>query len=176
MNDFIKNAIELFNHKGIKFTVAELAAVNKMSKKTIYKAYGDKEKVIELSILAVFDSIKEQERQIEGSETLTTIEKLKGILSVYPSIEVNYERVHEIRDSYPGTYQTIVNQFESNWDGTERIFKQAIDEGVLDPMDFECLKLIMLGIYNEIVDLDECKQQEVLQKSLDLLLHGYIIE
>jgi len=176
MNEFIKNTIELFNEKGIKFTVAELATRNKMSKKTIYKEYGDKEKVIELSILAVFESIKEQEKAIENRRDLSTIGKLKGILSVFPSFTVNYERVHEIRDSYPEAYQTIVSHLESNWDGTERIFKQAIDEGVLKAMDYGTLKLIVLGIYNEIVDLEVDEQQRVLSNCLDLVLYGHIVE
>ena len=61
---FVDKAIELFNKKGVKFTLAELAKELKISKKTIYKLYGNKEDVIMLVVEQVFSYIKEKENCI----------------------------------------------------------------------------------------------------------------
>ncbi len=61
---FVDKAIELFNQKGVKFTLAELAGELKISKKTIYKLYGNKEDVINLVVEKVFVSMKEKETDI----------------------------------------------------------------------------------------------------------------
>lgn len=173
MNPFIKSAIKLFNEKGIKFTLNELATINKMSKKTIYKIYGDKEAVIRLSIIAVFKSIKEEEKEIFQSKSLTTIEKLKAIICVFPSFSVNYNHVDEIKTNYPDAYKEIHQHLESGWDSTKAIVKQAVREGVLEPLDFDLLKLILVGLFNEIVGMDEDVQKETLKASLDMILKGY---
>lgn len=174
MDKLIKSAIDLFNQKGVKFTLDELATQNKISKKTIYKQYGDKEKVIELAIMNVFDSIKTTEREILENLSLSKIEKLKQYLCVFPSFEVNYEYVVGIKEQYPNAYKKIHERFEDGWEGTQLLVSQAIEEGLLENFDFGVLKVLLVGVYNEVVLMDEHIQKETLRKAIDFLIDGHL--
>ncbi len=176
MEAFLYSAIELFNEKSVKFTLIELATRNKMSKKTIYKLYGDKEKVIELAIMAVFDSIKEEERKIFNRKDLSDMDKLKEYLCVFPSFSINYEYVDDLKHHYPSAYDIIRNRMHADWEGTRVLVEQAIEDKYLQELDFEILRLILLGIYNEIVTLDEEQQRKRLRASIDMIFKGYEIE
>ena len=80
----IRATMKLFNEKGLKFTMDDIASEIKMSKNTIYQLFKDKHSIFLQMVDYCFDEIKESEQQILDNPNLSTIEKISGILGVLP--------------------------------------------------------------------------------------------
>ena len=71
----LEGTLEVFNRKGIKFTMDDIARTLNISKKTIYTVFEDKNALFMDMVDYLFDSIKESEKQVLADETLNTLEK-----------------------------------------------------------------------------------------------------
>ena len=60
--------IQVFNKKGLKLTMDDVADELKISKKTIYKEFTSKEEMFETMADYVFDNIKVREEEILATE------------------------------------------------------------------------------------------------------------
>ena len=74
--------LRVFDQKGLKFTMDDLAKELSISKKTIYTVYDDKEALFLAMVDYIFDSIKESEQMILTDPSLSVVEKLHHILGV----------------------------------------------------------------------------------------------
>ena len=86
----------IFNEKGLKFTMDDLAAILGMSKKTIYNVFSDKNSLFLDMVDYLFDTIKESEQKIVKDTSLSTIEKIRHILGVMPESykEIDFEQLY----------------------------------------------------------------------------------
>ena len=80
----LEATIKVFNKKGLKFTMDDIAEELSMSKKTIYTVFDNKEAMFFCMVDYCFDKIKEQKNKVLSDDTLTTSEKLRGVLKVLP--------------------------------------------------------------------------------------------
>ena len=172
---FVDKAIELFNEKGIKFTLAELATELKISKKTIYKLYGNKEDVINLVIERVFASMQEQEDIIMEDGKFNLIEKIKRVICLYPDAIIDYVHIEDILDIYPNVYEKISQEFDRNWDNTFSLITQAIESELMKSIDYDNLKIILIGLFKELLSLEQSKQIKKMRECVDIVFEGYII-
>ena len=92
--------LRVFDRKGLKFTMDDLAKELSISKKTIYTVYDDKEALFLAMVDYIFDSIKESEQMILTDPTLGTIEKLQRILGVLPEgyQNIDLRKLYSLRD------------------------------------------------------------------------------
>ena len=60
----LEGTIKVFNQKGLKFTMDDIAGELGMSKKTIYTIFRDKESLFLATVDYLFDSVKESEKQV----------------------------------------------------------------------------------------------------------------
>ena len=60
----LKGTIQVFNKKGLKLTMDDVADELKISKKTIYKEFSSKDEIFETMVDYVFDNIKIREKEI----------------------------------------------------------------------------------------------------------------
>ena len=63
--------LRVFDQKGLKFTMDDLAKELSISKKTIYTVYDDKEALFLAMVDYIFDSIKESEQMILTDPSLS---------------------------------------------------------------------------------------------------------
>ena len=90
--------LRVFDQKGLKFTMDDLAKELSISKKTIYTVYDDKEALFLAMVDYIFDSIKESEQMILTDPSLSVVEKLHRILGVLPE---GYQNI-DLRKFPPG--------------------------------------------------------------------------
>ena len=64
----LKGTILVFNKKGLKLTMDDVADELKISKKTIYKEFSSKDEIFETMVDYVFDNIKVREEEILESK------------------------------------------------------------------------------------------------------------
>ena len=90
----------VFNKKGMKFTMDDIARELGMSKKTIYTVFADKQELVYDMVDYCFDSIKESEQKVMKNGELSTLEKIHEILGVLPEgyKEIDFSQLYILRD------------------------------------------------------------------------------
>lgn len=98
----LETAIVVFNQKGMKFTMDDLARQLEISKKTIYTVFLNKEELLYGMVDYMFDSIKESERAIVEDGSLSLIEKIRSILVVLPAgyRELDFSQLYQMVSGY----------------------------------------------------------------------------
>ena len=80
----LEGTLQVFNYKGMKFTMDDIAHNLGISKKTIYTVFKNKEEMFLELVDYLFDGIKEEELRIYEDDSLSTVEKVRMILGVLP--------------------------------------------------------------------------------------------
>ncbi len=177
----LEAAIPLFNDRGLKFTMDELAAALGMSKKTIYAAFPSKEKMLEEMVDYVFDFIGRDKAAILGDDTLPYLEKLRRVLTTltdkYESIDLR--RLYDLESRYGAVYAKVARRLETGWEGTTALLEQGIREGVLRPFPIPIFKLMMETTLQQFFRGDVLLRsgisyQEALGQVVDILLRGIL--
>ena len=76
----IEASIDEINENGLKFTMDKLAKRLVMSKKTIYKYFENKEKLLDEVVDYSFDQIQLSKKKVMRDFSLDTVERLHKIL------------------------------------------------------------------------------------------------
>ena len=96
----LENTLRVFNKKGLKFTMDDIAREMSISKKTIYTVFNDKEELFFASVDYMFDSVKEAEQTILDNPNLSTVEKIRAVLGVMPDgyKDVDISQLYVLKD------------------------------------------------------------------------------
>lgn len=167
---FVQAAIELFNKRSVNFTLDELAKKLRMSKRTIYEQYGNKEKVIELVARDVMDSVRQAEIQVYQSDKKTS-EKFMEVLVMFPAYgQINYDYLEDLAHVYPRIYDIIMEGFDFGWDEKFKLYDQGVKEGVFKDLPRQSLKLIMLGIFREAMSYGN--DEKLIRSCVEIVFKG----
>ncbi len=178
----IEGTIKVFNQKGLKFTMDDLAKVLGMSKKTIYTVFADKEELFFAMVEWIFDSIKEEEKRVLNDESLPTVQKLKVLLGVLPEgyKEVDFRQLYSLKDKYPKIYKQVEIRLETGWEATLELMQQGIAEGVLRPVSLPLFKMMMEASLEQFFQRDILLQSdmtygEALEEVVNILMDGITV-
>ena len=129
-------AAELFNSKGIKFTMDDLASALGMSKKTIYTVFPDKRSLMIDTIDRFFNMAMEDEEDVLADTAEDTVEKLKHILGGIPKHYEIYDlrKLYVLKEKYPQVYKHWKKRREEYWGPASRLLEQGIREGKIRPI------------------------------------------
>ena len=72
-DEILEGTLHIFNQKGLKFTMDDIASSLKISKKTIYTVFNDKEELFLAMVDFLFDSIKESKREVMENKEWNTM-------------------------------------------------------------------------------------------------------
>lgn len=143
-NEILEGTIRVFNRKGMKFTMDDIAHELGISKKTIYTVFSDKQELVYNMVDYCFDSIKESEEKVLKNGGLSTVEKIRGILGVLPEgyKDIDFSRLYILKDKYPKVYARVEERLESGWDTTIFLLEQGMREGVIRKVDIALVKVM----------------------------------
>lgn len=166
----LEAAIVVFQKKGMKFTMDDVARELGMSKKTIYKVFKDKEEMFLAMVDYLFDRIKDSEQKVIQDEKLGTLEKLKKLLGVMPESykELDFTQLYLIRDKYPNIYRQVERRLETGWETTIALLEQGMKEGVIRKIEIPIFKVMFESSLEQFFQRDILKQNHITyQKALD---------
>jgi Transcriptional regulator len=173
------STMEVFNYKGLKFTMDDIAKNINISKKTIYKIFNDKEEMFLALVDYLFDGIKEEEEKVANDPSLTTLEKVKKILGVMPNsyMDIDFRQLYLLRDKYPKIYEKVEERLESGWELTISLIEQGIKEGVIRSVKIPILKMMMEASLEQFFQRDvlvtnKITYQEALSEVVEILVDG----
>ena len=178
----LEGTIVVFNQKGLKFTMDDVAKVLSMSKKTIYTVFDDKESLFLTMVDYIFDKIKDSERQVLEDESLDTLEKIRRILGVMPEgyREIDLRQLYALRDKFPHIYVRVEQRLENGWESTIALISQGVEEGVIRPVSIPLVKMMMEASLEQFFQRDILIQNQMnyvdaLEQVVDILVNGIAV-
>ena len=166
-------AILRFNSEGPTFKLDDIAKDLKISKKSIYKWYDDKEALLNHIVQHLFEVIRESKHAIYENPNLNELEKLIEVLCVYPDHEVfNYKFIPDLKHYYPNLYATVEEQLDINWEETFSLLNSCIDLGYIKPIKSALFKILFLGLYKELLLQEDEHPKERMRESIHFIIYG----
>lgn len=178
--DILKNTIKVFNKKGLKLTMDDVAGQMGISKKTIYKCYDSKEEIFSEIVDYIFDDIKMKEKEILTRDDLSLEERTRMLLAAFPEkfTEVDFTKLGDLKDKYPKIYRKLTRRLESGWEPTIELLEQGRSEGIFrKDADFTIFKIMMDASVERFFEKDTLRKAHIayidaLNQVVDILLTG----
>jgi AcrR family transcriptional regulator len=141
----LQACIRLFNEKGCRFTLDDIVAELKISRKTFYKYYLSKEDVLKEIIDVMHGAVYPQQCDIFEDSTLSTEEKLYRCLTLRlpHEDEIDLNRIYEIEQYYPEVYAYFMGVYEQGWELTETLLRRGMEEGVFRTQSVELVRSLL---------------------------------
>lgn len=175
----LDGTIQVFNKSGLKFTMDDIAVLLRISKKTIYTVFHDKEELFLAMVDYLFDNIKESEREVVENTALSTAEKVRAILAVLPEgyKDVDFRQLYMLKDKYPKIYKQVELRLETGWEATIELIEQGMREGCIRRINIPILKMMLEAALEQFFQRDILIQngisyQEALDEVVDILTEG----
>jgi AcrR family transcriptional regulator len=175
----LEATLRVFNQKGLKFTMDDIARAQGISKKTIYTVFRDKEEMFLALVDYIFDAVKEAEQAILKNDALDTKTKLREVLRVLPERyrEVDFRQLYSLKEKYPTIYRQVELRLETGWEDTIALLNRGMEEGVLRPVPIPLIKLMLEAVLEQFFQRDILVQsgltyQQALDEVVDVLLFG----
>lgn len=175
----LEATIRVFNRKGLKLTMDDIASELSMSKKTIYTVFKDKESLFGEMVDYCFDKIKESEIKIICDKNMTTMEKIRAVLGGLPEgyREIDYSKLYCLKSKYPKIYNKVEYRLQSGWESTINLIKQGISEGVVRPININVFKTMMESTIGQFFQRDVLIRNNItyvdaLEEVVNILVDG----
>lgn len=175
----LNGTMEVFNQKGLKFTMDDIAKELGISKKTIYKVFDDKEEMFLEMVDFLFDQIKASEEEVMQDKSLTTLQKITKILGVMPESyrEIDLRKLYDLKEKYPATYHRVEERLETGWENTIMLLEQGMSEGVIRPVPIFLVKTMMEAALEQFFQRDVLIANNIsygaaLDQVVDILVNG----
>lgn len=177
----LEGTLQVFNEKGLKFTMDDIAALLKISKKTIYTVFKDKNAMFLAMVDYLFDGVKRSEQEIVENEELDTVEKVRMILGVLPDAykEVDFRQLYLMKDKYPQIYKQIEHRLETGWEHTIALLEKGMEEGCIRPVQIPILKMMLEASLEQFFQRDilirsNISYKDALDEVVDILINGIL--
>ena len=182
-NKILDATIVVFNRKGIKLTMADIATEMSISKKTIYKEFESKEDLFNVMVDYIFDQIKEKEQEIANDKTLPASEKLKRLLGAMPEKYqgINYQELAPLKEKHPKVYRKIQRRLDTGWETTIELLEKGKAEGLIRPdADIALIKIMLESSLDTLLSGDILKKNklryvEALTQIVDIIMDGITV-
>ena len=177
----LQGTIKVFNQKGLKFTMDDVASNLSISKKTIYTVFADKEELFLNMVDYLFDNIKLSEQEVLEDNSLNTVEKIRRILGVMPESykEIDFRQLYLLKDKYPKIYEQVEIRLETGWETTIALLEQGMQEGVIRKKHIPIVKMMMEAAVEQFFQRDilirnQITYAEALNEVVDILVDGIV--
>lgn len=177
----LEATLQEFNHKGLKFTMDDIAKRLSVSKKTLYTVFSNKEELFLALVDYLFDSIKESEQRVLNDDSLSTVEKIHAVLGVLPESyrEVDFRQLYLLKDKYPKIYKKVELRLETGWERTIALLEEGMAEGCIRPVKIPILKMMLEASLEQFFQRDilirnSMSYKEALDEVVDILVEGIV--
>lgn len=182
-NDIILSTIEVFNDRGVTFTMSDVATNIHISKKTIYKEFDTKEELLDTVVDYIFDNIKAKEEQIMNDKSLNTVDKLRKILGAMPENyrDIDFQNVYPFLEKFPDVYRKMQYRLATGWENTISLIEQGKKEGVVRKnVDIRFIKVMLEASIEKVLSDDMLSRTginyiDALDQIVDILVNGMLV-
>lgn len=180
--EIFKACVPIFNEKGLKFTMDDVAKSCHISKKTLYLIFKDKEELFLSMVDHLFDGIKESEREVVEDDSLSTLEKIRKILGVIPESyqDVDFAQLYSLKDKFPSIYNEVEKRLETGWELSISLLEQGMAEGVVKPVDIPIVKAMLEAsleqfFRRDILHRNRISYRKALNEVVNIIVDGIMV-
>lgn len=182
MKERIKKAfVEEIQSHGMKFTMDHLAKRLGISKRTLYEHYSSKVEILEAIIDQSFQETDEQTERILQDESLTLLDKIRGVFTVVPSHNelLDLRILEQMKRYYPEQWSKVESALKDDWRMLRTLIEQGIREGIIQDMNVSLIMKLFIDAANSTLDQkfymeNNISAQEALHAIVDVLLYGLV--
>ena len=182
-NEILHSLIGLFNEKGLKFTMDDLAVRLHRSKKTIYACFPDKKQLLDDMVDYIFDAVQESKRQVLEEAAPDTVTQIRKLLSAMPEEyqNVDLRQLYILKEKYPEIYEHVKRRLESDWEPTVRLIRRGMREGVIRDFSIPVFRTMMESTLEQFFKRDVLIENgisynQALQEVVDILVTGIMVK
>ncbi|MBO4458404.1 MAG: TetR/AcrR family transcriptional regulator [Butyrivibrio sp.] len=175
----IDEAIAYFNEKGLKFTIDELVEEIHISKKTVYKLFGNKVELLKDAVDYVFEQIKEKENEIIADDSIELLDKITLVISCLPDkyADIDFGKVYQLKAKYPEVYDHIIDRIENSWENADKLLEEAMEKNLIRKIPITFIRLMLIGCIEQTIrstDLTTsgCGYGEALKEMVSVMMMG----
>lgn len=142
----VQGCLKLFNTKGIKSSMDELASSLKMSKRTIYERFTSKVELIQFVIDYYTDYLDNEYKEVIKNDSLNDYEKLESIFNIIPKeLCFSEEQRKSINQFYPDIYNEYIKRTEIRWRKTMLLVDKLISNDYSKTINKELIKILYMS-------------------------------
>ncbi|MBF6626337.1 TetR/AcrR family transcriptional regulator [Aerococcaceae bacterium zg-BR9] len=174
----IEQTIQLFQEKGLKFTLEELTTQLRISKKTIYQYFSSKEAILNAVVDYGFAKIQANKRHILESD-VTIVDKLQSVLIAMPQEyeSFDFRALKDLETTYPAVAANVKQHFEADWEPIFELIEQGVQAKVVKPVNVVVLKLMLTAAFDAFMSAESLEDsgltyREALIAMIDIVMHG----
>ncbi|SFU68892.1 TetR/AcrR family transcriptional regulator [Butyrivibrio sp. M55] len=178
----IDETIMRFNKVGLKFTLDELVDGMHISKKTVYKQFGNKADLLKAVIDYVFEGIREKEIEIIDDDSIDLVQKIRLSIVCLPDKykDIDFRKVYQLKTKYPDVYEYLIYRIENSWDNVDRLLIKAMEKKLIKDMPLTFVRLIFIGSIKQLIASREMLKvglsfSEIMETSIDVIMAGILI-
>lgn len=178
----LQGSLELFQGRGIQFTMDDLSKRLGISKKTVYTVFRSKEELALAACDRIFDRIKADEAAVMEDDTLSTAEKIRGILNVMPEgyQSLDFTQLDILEERYPAVYREVARRLETGWENTLALLEQGMAEGVIRPVRIPVVKAMYEAslehfFRRNLLSESGIRYQDALAEVVSILMEGILL-
>lgn len=172
----LDGVVNLWAETGKAFTMSELATYLKMSKKTLYVLFDDKEEMILSAIDQWFDKVKAAKMQILSDPDLTTVEKVRRVMIVQPEGygPVATASFTEFLSEQPTIHRHIIKRLHNGWEPIIELLARGMEAGELRRVNISILRTIVEAAFEKLLSSKEATKnwEHSLEEMMDLIIGG----
>lgn len=172
----IHAGIDLFNEKGLSFSMDDIARRLSISKKTIYVCFPSKEELLLAMTDEVFHQIYLEKDRVLMAD-LPIPEKLEKAMIAMPQSYLNakYDQLAPLTRKYPRVGERVMQYLRGNWEPVLALYRQGVREGSMRQVDVRMLQIAFTATIESLLTGRLPKDQtyiEALQSLIDILING----
>lgn len=175
----INTTIELFNKKGYKFRLDDIAEELYISKKTIYTHFTDKETLFFEVIRYCGSEAEVMQRKILDNKKESHAEKVRQLLMVWPEYyrRLDQHKLIAFKNENPKIAKRLKEYYDGEWDLVEHTLNEAMLRGEVIHVPAHLLRTMLeasleKSITEALQSGDETKNENVRKDVVRILMNG----
>ena len=175
----LNTTIELFNEKGYKFRLDDIAEQLYISKKTIYTQFLDKETLFLEVIRYCGSEAAVMQRKIMENKQETHAEKVRQLLMVWPEQyrRLNRKKLIALKTENPKVAKRLKEYYDGEWEVIEDALNEAMLRGEVIHVPGQLLRTMLeASLERNVTELDqsgnEAKNENIRKDIVRILMNG----
>lgn len=180
-NKILMAAAQEMNHRGMKFTIDQVATKLGISKKTIYQYYASKDILITEIIAMALADVTGQEKDILADKDRAFAERIKGLILLEPKSfgKTNDWVMEDIKRSRPEDWEKIEQFKYERMLVLSEFLEEGIVLGLVPKMNTKVAARLLLGACRELSQYDFLVEnnldfRQARQLLTDIFLNGIL--
>lgn len=175
----INTTIDLFNDKGYRFRLDDIAEQLFISKKTIYNQFQDKETLFMEVIRYCGREAAETQRKILENKNESYTEKVRQLLAVWPEQyrRLNQKKMIGLRVENPKIAEKVKEYYDGEWEVIEDALKEAVLHGEIIHISGHLLRTMLeatleKSVTEAAVQAQDKMDEDIRKDIIRILMNG----